>query len=153
MVACFSGAERTAAPARSALPCRWTVRGNRSFRKEERDREAEPPIGSALRALRVIASAELELDRQPSDLHELAHEHVDGHRPLAILPVVGRFGVQPERRVRRCRKGDEWLEEHAADIRAIVVTGKRPDVVGQETISPTTFLSQDDGRWARPPFP
>jgi len=76
-------------PARSALPCRWTVRGNRSFRKEERDREAEPPIGSALRALRVIASAELELDRQPSDLHELAHGHVDGDRPLAVLPVVG----------------------------------------------------------------
>src|SRR5215467_7725127 len=124
-----------------------------SLREQECDREAESPVRAALRALGVVTPTKLELDRLSTDPHELADCQVDRHRPLAGLPVAGGFGVEPEGRVGRGRVGDEGLEERVADVGAISIAGKRPDVVGEETIGPAVILSEHDGRRTRPPLP
>src|SRR6266705_2272768 len=99
------------------------------LREQERHREPESPIRSTFRAFDIAPVAEGKAHRLAADLHELAHTHIERHRPLPGFPVVSGLGVQPESGKGFRGERNERLDERGADGRALVVARERPDVV------------------------
>ena len=121
-------------------------------RKKRRNREAQPPVRRAARPFRIVAGTHLQTDRQVSDPDQLADHEVNRHGPLPGVPVIGGFEVDRVRGLRAGRVRDERLQERSRYVRAIVVPGKRPKVVGQRADRLTAHLFEHHGRGSRTPF-
>ena len=71
------------------IPLVVLVDGMVSFGWEQwSDREAQPPVWTAGRSLRVIARAKLQAQRQASYFQDLRHHEIDRHCPMSVLPIV-----------------------------------------------------------------
>ena len=68
-----------------------------SFRKEQRDVETHAPVRAAGGTFHKVAAHESELDRMLAEHYQLRHLQFDGHRPFALRPVVGGFGLKGKR--------------------------------------------------------
>src|SRR6266568_9074089 len=110
------------------------------FREQERDGEAQAPVGSAAGAVGVILRAEAELYRLFANLQKLAHARAERHGPLMILPIVSGLGVDAEAREGLRRVSQKRLEERGADVGATAVAAVRPDVIGEHAVSPAAVL-------------
>src|SRR5213079_3483652 len=74
---------------------------------QQRQGEADAPIGAVTRCIGIIFAADLEADRLFPNLQNLADLKNDGDSPLAIgggsVPVCGGFRINGESRMRLCR--------------------------------------------------
>ena len=118
----------------------WLVLESLMFRKKESHGEPEPPIRPAAGTIGVVASADLKLDWQLTDLQELAYHEVERHRPLVERPIVRGLGVQTESRIGLGREGNEGLQERGI-YRAVSPAGVGPDLICQHAIRPTVLLT------------
>lgn len=94
-----------------------------SLRKEQCDSRAKAPSTRAAgRRIRPITRAYTELHQLIAHFCQLGNRHVDRHRPLLRLPIVGRLGIQTERKCGLGGVAEKRLEKRRTDVGAIAVT-------------------------------
>src|SRR5678815_948608 len=120
--------------------------------KEQREDKAQAPLGCAARAFSVVTSSERHADWLLADLQNLTHHEIQRHGPLTLLPVVSRFGVHGEGRVRLRGVGDKRLQEGRANVAPVIVAGETPDVIRQRADGPGAFLHEANRCWSRTPL-
>jgi hypothetical protein len=133
---------------------RLLFRGMRlsSGREKRCHDKANTPFWRAAWTFGINFPANRELYREFSDSYQLSDGQVDGHGPLVVVPVVSAFRVNGEGGFRLCGVGEKWLKEGGADVISMFVSGVRPNVVKQESVSPAAGLLEHDQRRTRPHF-
>jgi hypothetical protein len=68
-------------------------------------------------------------------LEDLRDAEIDRHGPFLGDPVVARLDIQRDGGAVAERVGEERLQEGLVDVRAVVVAGHRPDVLGPSRVA------------------
>jgi hypothetical protein len=133
---------------------RLLVRGMRlsSAREKRCHDKANAPFRRVAWTFGVNFPANRELHREFSDSYQLRDGQVDGHGPLVVVPVVSAFRVNGEGGFCLSGAGEKWLKKGGAGIISMFVSGVRPNVVKQESVSPAAGLLEHDQRRTRPHF-
>jgi hypothetical protein len=120
---------------------------------QKRQLQPKPPArGARLGRFGPVPHPRADLQRRVAHLEQLTDGEVDRDGPLSALPVVGRLGIDGDRRLGTRDVGQERLDEGRADVRPIVVAPKGLDVVDQAPTSPGGRLLQRHRRRPRSPF-
>ena len=71
---------------------------------------------------------------------------------MGTVPVVSAFRIKGKRPGRGRGIGKERLQKCRTDITAVIIAGKGPDVVDQDTIGPWPLLLEHHSRWTGAPL-
>src|SRR5439155_10735127 len=93
-----------------------------------------------------------DLHRQLANFQKLADAEIKRHGPLAIVPVVGAFGVKAERSLGLGGVRNEGLQKCRVHTSPFHVSGKAPDLICQDSVSPTACLFEDQSSGSGAPF-
>src|SRR6266516_2455741 len=100
---------------------------------EQRQGEADTPIRTVTRRVRIVFAADLEADRLLSNFQNLADLKNERHGPFrvarGVIPVCCGFRTQGESLMGLCRVCCERLKEHLADTAAVFLDYDRQELV------------------------
>jgi crotonobetainyl-CoA:carnitine CoA-transferase CaiB-like acyl-CoA transferase len=121
-----------------------TSRATSLARKDKGHAQLETPVRHALGLFRVVAQQAPELDRRTADNEQLIDAHLQRHRGLIAVPVVGTFGADEVGGACRRGVGQRDLAEGLVDALAVVRRIEAPVVDAEQQEGPRSAQPHRD---------